>query len=304
MTSLQDLQKVRIEKLEKLKAAGRNPFTARTKRDTSVAQALAQFDELAASQKPITLAGRVMIIRGQGAILFVEIFDGTGKTQLVLKKDEMPEADFALFVDTIDMGDFIEATGPMFTTQRGAKSLLIKSWNILTKAISPLPDKWAGLVDDDERYRKRYLDILMNPELHDLIEKYSKFWRSARQYMLDQGFLEITTPTLETTTGGAEARPFATHHNDFDIPVYLRISVGELWQKRALAAGFEKVFEIGRVYRNEGSSPSHHQEFLVAEHYAAYRNFEDNIRFTEAMFEYLFAHMPQLQKKVLVADKE
>ena len=285
MTSLQDLQSVRIEKLEKLKAAGRNPFTARTKRDTRIVDALAQFDELATSQKQITLAGRVMIIRGQGAILFVEIFDGTGRVQLVLKKDEMPEADFALFADTIDMGDFIEATGPMFTTHRGAKSLLIKSWNMLTKAISPLPDKWSGLVDDDERYRKRYLDILMNPELHDLIEKYSKFWRSARQYMLDQGFLEITTPTLETTTGGAEARPFITHHNDFDIPVYLRISVGELWQKRALAAGFEKVFEIGRVYRNEGTSPEHLQEFTNMEFYAGYMDYVAGRSFIQKMVQ-------------------
>ena len=287
MTSLQDLQQVRLEKLKKLQDAGRNPFTARTKRDTTVADALKNFAEVSESQKSITLAGRVMVIRGQGAILFIEIFDGTGKIQLVLKKDEMPEEIFNLFVETIDMGDFIEATGTLFVTQRGAQSLLIKDWNILTKAISPLPDKWSGLTDDDERYRKRYLDILMNPELREIFEKKAKFFNTARQFMIDEGFLEIETPTLESTTGGAEARPFITHHNDFDIDVYLRISVGELWQKRALAAGFPRVFEIGRVYRNEGTSPEHLQEFTNMEFYCAYMDFIEGRKFVERMMKHV-----------------
>jgi lysyl-tRNA synthetase class 2 len=152
-----------------------------------------------------------------------------------------------------------------------------------TKSLAPLPEKWHGITDDDERYRKRYLDILMDSELRALLEKRSLFWRSAREFMLTEGFLEIETPTIETTTGGAEARPFKTFHNDFSLDVYMRISVGELWQKRALAAGFPKVFEIGRVYRNEGSSPEHLQEFTNMECYAAYMDYKDGMVFVERM---------------------
>jgi len=182
------------------------------------------------------------------------------------------------------MGDFISVTGKLFVTQRGESSIEVHSWVIATKALSPLPDKWHGIQDTDERYRKRYLDILMNPELKELLVKKSKFWDVTRTFMKENGFLEVETPTLETTTGGAEARPFKTYHNDYDLDVYMRISVGELWQKRLMAAGFEKTFEIGRVYRNEGSSPEHLQEFTNLEFYWSYADYKDGMKIVQELY--------------------
>ena len=153
-----------------------------------------------------------------------------------------------------------------------------------TKSLLPLPEKWAGLTDPDERYRKRYLDLLMNDELRELIIKRTKFWEVSRNFFKERGFLEVDTPTLEVTTGGAEARPFRTHHNDFDIDLFLRISVGELWQKRLMAAGFPKTFEIGRVYRNEGTSPEHLQEFTNLEFYWGYADFRDGMKLVRDLY--------------------
>jgi lysyl-tRNA synthetase class 2 len=287
MASLAELYQVRKEKMEVLQKNGMDPFTAISKRTHTLAQIVGQFETLMPLENMVTIAGRVMSIRGQGAIMFVTLFDGSEEFQVVLKRDEMDSEHMQLFVDTIDMGDFVECSGKLFVTARGADSLLMNSWNILTKSLAPLPDKWSGLTDDDERYRKRYLDILMDPELRELFEKKTRFWRATREFMLAEGFIEIETPTLEVTTGGAEARPFATHHNDYDMDMYLRISVGELWQKRALAAGFPRVFEIGRVYRNEGSSPEHLQEFTNIECYAAYMDYRGGIEMTERMWKHV-----------------
>jgi lysyl-tRNA synthetase class 2 len=225
-----------------------------------------------------------MAIRGQGAILFVVLFDGTEKIQAVFKKDDMKEEVFSLFVDTSDIGDFISVTGLPAKSRTGEESLFVKDWQMASKSLLPLPEKWAGLQDVDERYRKRYLDILMNQEVRDLIVKKSKFWQVARDFMLKRGFLEVETPTLETTTGGAEAEPFKTHHNDFDLDVYLRISIGELWQKRLMAGGLPKTFEIGRAYRNEGSSPEHLQEFTNMEFYSAYSDYKDGMELVKDMY--------------------
>ncbi|MES2930173.1 MAG: amino acid--tRNA ligase-related protein, partial [Patescibacteria group bacterium] len=152
-------------------------------------------------------------------------------------------------------------------------------------SLLPLPSEYYGFEDNDERFRKRYLDILLNPDVREIFEKKSKFWNAAREFMIREGFLEIETPTLEVTTGGAEARPFKTYHNDYDMPLYLRISVGELWQKKALAAGFPKVFEIGRIYRNEGSSPEHLQEFTNIECYGAYMDYRSGMEMVERMWK-------------------
>jgi lysyl-tRNA synthetase class 2 len=179
----------------------------------------------------------------------------------------------------------VEVHGSFFTTNRGEKTIEIKDWRMLSKSLLPLPEKWHGLVDIEERFRKRYLDILMNPELKDLFEKKAKFWDATRKFLKKENFLEVETPTIEVTTGGAEARPFKTHHNDFDMDVYMRISVGELWQKRLLAAGFPRVFEIGRVYRNEGSSPEHTQEFTGLEFYCGYMDYLQGMEFTERMIK-------------------
>lgn len=163
----------------------------------------------------------------------------------------------------------------------------MKEFSFLTKAIRPLPEKFHGIENDDERYRKRYLDIATDDELRAVFYRKSKFWEATREFLKSKGFLEVDTPTLEHTTGGAEARPFATHHNDYDVDVYLRISIGELWQKRLMAAGFPKTFEIGRAFRNEGSSPDHLQEFTNMEFYWAYADYEDGMRLVEEMYKFI-----------------
>lgn len=274
MASLDEIREGRLKKIQILREAGVDSYPAKVPRDFDLAEVKNNFATWEKSSKEFSVAGRVMAIRGQGAIFFVVIFDGTEKIQIIVKKDEISEDVFCLFVDTVDIGDFISVTGTALTSQRGEQSVLLKKWAMASKSLLPLPEKWAGLQDVEERYRKRYLDLLLNQELRDLIIKKSKFWEITRNFMKERGFLEIETPTLEVTTGGAEARPFKTHHNDFDLDMYLRISVGELWQKRLMAAGFTKTFEIGRVYRNEGTSPEHLQEFTNMEFYWGYADYK------------------------------
>ncbi|MBP6858430.1 MAG: lysine--tRNA ligase [Candidatus Pacebacteria bacterium] len=287
MSSLEELRSIRLGKLDLLKKAGMNPYPVSVPRDFCLKDARANFSEYEKSQKEVSLSGRIMAIRGQGAILFVVLDDGKSTLQSVFKKDTLKPELFELFANAIDIGDIISVTGTFFTTNRGEQSILVTSWTIASKSLLPLPEKWHGITDPDERFRKRYLDLLMTPELRVMFEKKSQFWDVTRRFMKEHGFLEVETPTLETTTGGAEATPFATHHNDFDLPVYLRISVGELWQKRLMAAGFQKTFEIGRTYRNEGTSPEHAQEFTNMEFYWAYANYEDGMKLSQELYRTL-----------------
>ena len=285
MASLEEIRSGRLAKIKKLKEAGINPYPAKVPRDFPVAQFKNDFADLEKSGRAVSLAGRIMAIRGQGAILFVVLFDGTEKMQAIFKKDDMSEAVFDLFVETSDIGDFISVTGKAAKSKTGEKSIFVERWTMASKSLLPLPEKWAGLQDIEERYRKRYLDFLMNPELRELLVKKSKFWDVTRTFFKERGFLEIETPTLELTTGGAEARPFQTHHHDFDVDLYLRISVGELWQKRMMAAGFPKTFEIGRVYRNEGTSPEHLQEFTNMEFYWSYADYHDGMNLVKELYK-------------------
>src|SRR5574343_1186023 len=285
MTSLDEIKAIRIKKLELLKKSGMNPFSSKVPRTFCLADAKNNFAEFEKNGTEVSLAGRIMAIRGQGAILFAVLYDGKGKFQAVIKKDEIEESLFNLFTEAVDIGDIISVTGKFFTTQRGEQSILVKTWTIATKTILPLPEKWHGIKDDDEKYRKRYIDILMNDDLRYLFIKKSKFWDVTRNFLKEKGFLEVETPTLEITTGGAEATPFKTHHNDYDLDVYMRISVGELWQKRLMAAGIQKTFEIGRVYRNEGSSPDHLQEFTNMEFYWAYANYNDGMKLAQELYQ-------------------
>jgi len=289
MASLEEIRAGRIKKLQKLREAGVDSYPAKTARDFEIAQLIKDFENLQKENKTVTIAGRIMALRLQGAIGFADIFDGTGeigKFQIFLKKGEgIDEKDFDLFTETVDIGDFIEVTGTLFVTKREEKTLQVSGWKMLTKSLRPLPEKWHGLQDMEERYRRRYLDFLMDKELRELIIKKSKFWDVVRNFFKEKGFLEVETPTLELTTGGAEARPFKTHHNDFDLDMYLRISVGELWQKRLMAAGFPKTFEIGRVYRNEGTSPEHLQEFTNMEFYWGYANYRDGMNLVKELYQ-------------------
>jgi len=189
--------------------------------------------------------------------------------------------------DFIDIGDFLSVTGNLVTTHKGEKTLSVKEWELLTKSLRPLPDKWHGLKNEEERFRKRYLDIMFNSEVKDIVEKKAKFWNAAREFHQKHGFLEVETPVLENTVGGADATPFATHHNALDLDVFLRISAGELWQKRLMVAGFEKTFEIGRIFRNEGMSAEHAQDYTQCEAYWAYGDFEDMYNFLRECYRYI-----------------
>jgi lysyl-tRNA synthetase class 2 len=285
MASLEELRSTRIHKLELLKKAGMEAYPAGAPRDMSLAEAKKDFSATEKSQKQISVAGRVMAIRGQGAILFLVLDDGTASFQAVIKKDVLKPELFDLLVATVDVGDIASVTGTFFVTHSGEQSILASKWTMAAKSLLPLPEKWHGLSDPDEKFRKRYLDFIMDPEVRDLFYKKAKFWDATRRILKSAGFLEVETPTLETTTGGAEAKPFRTHHEDFDLDVFLRISVGELWQKRLMAAGFPRTFEIGRLYRNEGTSAEHTQEFTNVEFYASYLSFDDGIKLSEKLIQ-------------------
>ena len=291
MASLEEIRAAKLSKLKKLHEAGMDSYPAKTERDFEIGDLIKEFESLEKEKRTVTIAGRVMALRTQGAITFADIFDGTGKFQILLKKEPFDPAqgkadalDFDLFTEAVDIGDFVQASGTLFVTKREQKTIQVSKWKMLTKSLRPLPEKWHGLQDIEERYRRRYLDILMNEELRDLLVKKSKFWDVVRNFFKEKGFLEVETPTLETTTGGAEARPFKTHHNDFDLDMYLRISVGELWQKRLMSAGFPKTFEIGRVYRNEGSSPEHLQEFTNMEFYWGYADYKMGMSLVKELY--------------------
>ncbi|MFA5651887.1 MAG: lysine--tRNA ligase [Candidatus Paceibacterota bacterium] len=285
MSSFEELRNIRIDKLKLLEKAGVNPYPAIALKDYPLRDVISDFDKIA-KKKSVNLAGRIMAIRGQGGLIFFNINDGTGLFQGLLKKDEMEEKVFDLFQNTIDIGDFIEISGKLFVTKRGEKTLQVVTWKILTKSLRPLPEKWHGIQDEEERLRKRYLDIIFNPEVKDTIEKRAKFFSSMRQFLADKNFMEVDTPVLENTAGGAEARPFVTHYNAYDTDVYLRISP-ELWLKRLMVAGFPKVYEIGRIFRNEGADSEHLQDYTQMEFYWAYADYNDGMKLVEEMYKYI-----------------
>ena len=283
MSSIDEIRDIRIKKLELLKKAGIDPYPANSKRELSLQEAIKNFDTLEKGGEK-WVSGRVMSLRGQGAIIFTTLYDGTANFQGLLKKDVIGEEKLNLWNDTIDIGDFVEIQGKFFTTQRGEKTVEAKDWRILSKSLRPLPEKWHGLVDVEERFRKRYLDILMNPEIKDIFIKKAKFWDTIREYLISKNFLEVDTPVIENTTGGADARPFQTHHNALDIDVYMRISAGELWQKKLLVGGFTRTFEIGRIFRNEGISPEHLQDYTQLEYYMAYADYGEGMEMTKELY--------------------
>lgn len=286
MTSILELKEERMKKLERLKEKGYDPFVAHSDRNISVKDYLTNFENL----KTVILAGRVMSSRGQGNLIFFDIFDGSSefneesKVQAIIKNPESEEKVFDFYKEFVDIGDFVEVEGETFLSKTGQKSILVKNIKMLTKSLLPLPDKYHGLQDEELKMRYRYLDILTNNDLRELFYKKAKFWKVVREFLTAKNMLEVETPTIETTTGGAEARPFKTYHNDFDMEVYMRICVGELWQKRLMAAGYAGTFEIGRAYRNEGSSPEHLQEFTNCEFYLPYADYRDGMKLVKDLY--------------------
>lgn len=289
MTSILELKEERLKKLQKLKENGFDPFTAHSNRNTSVKNFLENF-ESGKVDSQIVLAGRVMSSRGQGNLIFFDLFDGSSekneesRVQAIIKNPESPAEAFNFYNEYVDIGDFVEVSGEKFLSKTGQKSILVKEIKMLTKSILPLPDKYHGLQDEELKMRMRYLDILTNPDLRELFYKKAKFWKVVREFLNEKGLLEVETPTLEATTGGAEARPFKTYHNDYDMDVYMRICIGELWQKRLMAAGYAGTYEIGRAYRNEGSSPEHLQEFTNCEFYLGYADYKDGMRIVKELY--------------------
>jgi len=304
MASLEELRKVRLNKIELLKEAGMDAYPVSVPFDYSIKEIKNKFDELKDNlkEKNISTSGRVMIIRGQGAILFVVLQSGGGRLQAVLKKGELDDSLFDLFNNTVDSGDYISVTGPLFVTTRGEQSILIKNWMMASKSLLPLPDKWCGIQDQEEISRKRYLDILMNEESYKRFEVRFKIIQAIRKFFDDKGFMEIETPILQNQAGGAMARVFETHHNDYDMPMVLRIAL-ELEHKRIMVGGYERVYEIGKNFRNEGSDPTHLQEFTMIEWYASYQTLETNMLWTEELIRSL-AEKIIGKNTFMVYDKE
>ncbi|MFZ2048961.1 MAG: lysine--tRNA ligase [Minisyncoccia bacterium] len=285
MASIEEIQEARLGKLQLLKDKGINPYPIVSHQDFTNLVAVEDFDSISSSGKSIFMVGRILSLRAQGKIIFITFDDGTSKFQALLKSGEpLPEETFDLFEQAFDIGDFVEIKGTLFKTKRDEKTILAEDVQMLSKSLRPLPEKWSGLQDPEERFRKRYLDIISNPELRAVFQRKAKFWNTIREYMLSKNFLEVETPVLENTTGGAEARPFITHHNALDIDVYLRISAGELWQKKLLVAGFPRTFEIGRIFRNEGISNEHLQDYTQLEYYMAYADYEEGMKMTKELY--------------------
>ena len=279
----EDVRTERLRKLQLLKDAGVNPYPSHSARTVSIEEFLKNFAE---GKQEEVLAGRILSIRGQGGIIFADIFDGTGRVQFVIEKSDVGEETFLLFEKAVDQGDFVEAKGVAYLTKRGQQSLKVNSWTMLTKALSQLPSEWYGLQDQELKLRQRYIDILLDGELRALFVRRAKFWAAIREFLLARGFLEVETPVLENSPGGADARPFVTHHNALDIEVYLRISAGELWQKRLLVAGFPKTFEIARIFRNEGMSREHLQDYTQLETYEAYSDVQKGKSFVQDLYRH------------------
>ncbi len=286
MSRKEEIRKNRIRKIDALKASGYSPYPEKANRTHTVAECVNDFDSLEKGEEEIFLTGRVMMIREHGKLTFLTIRDESGDIQALVANDFVGEKAYKFFLQVFDAGDFIEIRGTLFNTKKGEKTVKVTTYKMLSKSILPLPEKWHGLKDEDEKLRKRYLDILVNPERKEMFYKKAVFWNSIREFLLGKGFLEVETPVLETVAGGADANPFITHHNALDIDVYLRISMGELWQKKLMVAGFEKTFEIGRQFRNEGMSPEHLQDYTQMEFYWAYADYKQGMELVEEMYKY------------------
>jgi len=280
---LEDIIKERKKKLDKLIEAGLNPYPAKVKRTHLIGDILTDFRSFSKNRKKFFICGRVRGLRDQGKIIFYDLIDESGKIQAVLKRENNPKI-FSLFKENLDIGDFVEIGGLAFITKKGEKSVEIKNSRIIVKSLKPLPSQWYGLADIEERYRKRYLDIILNPEVKEKIVKRFQVIQYLRDKLLQEGFLEVETPILQAVPGGAKARPFVTHHNALDADFYLRIAP-ELYLKRLLVAGFEKVFEIGRNFRNEGIDRDHNPEFTMLELYWAYQDWQGLMKFIEKILK-------------------
>jgi len=294
--SLDEIRSLRIDKLNKLKDKGENPYPAKSVYSNSISEVLNNFQKFSKKRNPLKIVGRILSLRSHGGSIFFDIYDGStafsgskknqreDHIQAYLKKDIVGEDSFSFFEIAADIGDFVNVEGNLFLTKKGEKSVKVSAWRIISKSIRPLPEKWHGLSDVEERFRKRHLDLLMNGEIKARFMIKSQIIKEIRDFLLKEDFYEAETPILHPIAGGAIAEPFVTHHNALDTNFYLRIAP-ELYLKRLLVGGFKKVFEIGRSFRNEGIDSTHNPEFLMAELYEAYRDSEYLREFSEKLFK-------------------
>lgn len=289
----------RLERLSALRAQGIDPYPANVERDHEIAEFLAQFDRLISGgstsgsafpevepQSIVNLAGRVRSLRPHGGSAFAHIEDGTGRVQIYLQKSTMGATAYKNIMDTLDVGDFVAVAGKPYVTKRGEKTVLVEHGHIICKALLPLPEKWHGLTDVEARYRKRYLDLIVNPEVLEIFKARTMIIQTLREFFNTRGYMEVETPMLQSLAGGASAKPFVTHHNALDVDLYMRIAP-ELYLKRLLVGGLPKVYEIGRAFRNEGIDVQHNPEFTILEAYEAYASYEDYMNLIEALFPLL-----------------
>jgi len=277
-----NMRKNRLKKLASLKKAGINSYPIKSKRTHVIEQVLASFERLQRAKTKLNLVGRIRSIREHGGSCFLHFEDGTARMQAYFKLDKVGQKKYQLFLDNFDVGDFIEITGNLFKTKRGEKTVEVADFCMLAKSLLPLPEKWHGLRDIEERFRKRYLDLLMNPEVKDKFKMRSQIIEQLRSFLSEKGFLEVETPILQPIPGGALAKPFKTHLNALNMDLYLRVAP-ELYLKRLLVGGFEKVYEIGRCFRNEGIDAHHNPDFTMLEFYWAYQDKDGLMKFTESM---------------------
>lgn len=289
---MSDLRATRLEKALQLRELGFEPYAYRWDCSHSAAQLQSLYADLLAGEEvdiEVAIAGRIMARRVFGKLAFFTLQDESGQIQLYLEKQRLSESMAAIDPDAFshlkaltDVGDILGVKGSVRRTERGELSIAVSQYAILTKSLQPLPDKWHGLTDVEKRYRQRYVDLIVNPEVRETFRRRAKITAAIRRYLEDQGFIEIETPVLQAEAGGAEARPFITYHNTLELDLYLRIAT-ELHLKRLIVGGFEKVFELGRIFRNEGISTRHNPEFTSIEVYQAYADYEDMMRLTETL---------------------
>ncbi len=287
---LNDQLVVRREKLKKLFDSGLDPFGGRFERTHTAIEMESQFEGLSKEQLEeeeieVTIAGRIMTKRGKGKAGFAHIQDLTGQVQIYVRKDAIGDEQYDIF-NTVDIGDIVGVSGIAFKTKVGELSVKVKQFSLLTKSLRSLPDKFHGLKDVEQRYRQRYVDLIVNPQVRNTFVTRSKILKSMRNYLDSHGYLEVETPTMHSIAGGASARPFITHHNALDMQLYMRIAL-ELHLKRLIVGGLEKVYEIGRVFRNEGVSTRHNPEFTMIELYEAYADYKDIMHLTENLVAHI-----------------
>jgi len=286
MASLEELRSIRIEKLNELRKRGINPFPSRTQRTHLINEVLGSFENLSESKEAITVSGRIRGLRSHGGSLFLDIEDTSGTIQVFCDKATLGEETYDTVSTLFDLGDIIEVSGSAFRTKQAVMTIHSSNVRMLAKAIRPLPDTHFGLKDKEERLRRRFLDLAVNAETRELFKRKAVFWKSARYFLEERGFIEVDTPALQDVAGGADATPFTTHHNALDKDFYLRISL-EIPLKKIIIGSFEKVYEIGKVFRNEGISSEHLQDYIECEFYWAYADYSDMMAFVESMFRHI-----------------